>query len=123
MSEKTEIRTRRLPVGEQEQSAEKLYDMSIRFTADICPDEENPLTACLGETPVVKSAITMRIRQVVSFVPDDDTLKQYAKVLEDAQVEKDKGILIRNVRFDGYDWFYAATPDEQQTAERTKDHA
>lgn len=123
MPEKTEIWTKHLPVGEQKQSAEQLYDMSIRFTADICPDEENPLTACLGGTPVVKSAITMRIRQVVSFVPDDDTLKQYAKVLEDAQVEKDKGILIRNVRFDGYDWFYAATPDEQQTAERTKDHA
>lgn len=123
MPEKTEIRTRRLPVGEQEQSAEKLYDMSIRFTADIYPDKENPLTACLGETPVVKSAITMRIRQVVSFVPDDDALKQYAKVLEDAQVEKDKGILMRNVRFDGYDWFYAATPDEQQAAERTEDHA
>ena len=126
MSEEKKMKTRRLPVSEQQQSAGRLYDMCIRFTGDAEPADINKLLASIsggaGGKLTARDAVTLRMRQVIPFIPDDEVLKQYAGILEQAQTERN-GVIVSNVRFDGYDWLYAATPDTdliQESEENTQ---
>lgn len=60
-----------------------------------------------------RDAVTLRLRQTVPFIPDDEVLKKYAKVLEEAQTQKSSGVLVSNVRFDSYEWLYMVKPETE----------
>lgn len=117
MSEETKIKTRRLSVSEQEQSPDRLYDMCIRFVGDAEPMEINQLLSSIsggaGGKLSARDAVTLRLRQTVPFIPDDEVLKKYAKVLEEAQTQKSSGVLVSNVRFDSYEWLYMVRPETE----------
>lgn len=88
-----------------------LYEMSIRFVADVdIPSITDMLNQCgFNEHPVVPEAIKLNIAQTIPFIPDEKTLEEYAKVLENTKTNKD--VSIHNVRFECYEYIYAVKPD------------
>ena len=77
MPEKKPIQTEHLPVDEQHVYP-RLYEMSIRFTADMILPELNEMLKNCGcdDTPILPKANVFRIQQTVPFIPDEDTLKK-----------------------------------------------
>lgn len=109
--QKPEDTTRILPVSEQAGSG-MLYEMSIRLKADIgIKSIDAVIEACFpGQRPSLQDGLVLRMHQVVAFVPDDETLAAYARILEENYDPGDTRI--SNVRFDGYDYIYAIRKPE-----------
>lgn len=112
--EKKEKKFARLPA--KEQPRDRLYEMSIRFTGNAGVRAiDDMLSQCFpGEgLPRLKDAVTLRLRQVAPFIPDDDTLKEYARIIQESHSKGDT--VLDNIRFDGYDYLYAV--EEQADGE------
>ena len=112
MAEDLKIKT--VPVIEQPQ--DRFYKMSIRFRGDI---GDRTLDEMLGrcfpdKTISMKDAAVIHLDQIVTFIPDDEALKKYAAALEAGYSTGDK--IVRNVRFDGYEYLYMVEPAGLETA-------
>ena len=93
--------------------------MSIRFVADAVPVELERVMrqAFDAETPIIPKAVTTRIRQTTPFIPDDETLRQYAAVLEN---QANDSMRLVNVTFDGYDYIYAVERPDGMAGDRVQ---
>lgn len=98
----------RVPVKSQPRTA--WYEMCMRFKGSAgIKSIDSMLLQCFPNEglPRVKDAVTVRLRQVVQFVPDDETLAIYAKAVAESYSKGDT--VLEDVRFDGYDYIYAVT--------------
>lgn len=93
------------------QPKDRMYDMSIRFTADITFTDPDAMQL-IGGNPALRGALKLRVDQTVPFIPDRETLQKYAKILEETYEEPEHHIKAANVRFDGYNYIYAVGPDK-----------
>lgn len=111
--EKKTLKTRRITAAGQPR--DRLYEMSIRFTGNAgIRAVDDMLSQCFpGEgLPRLQNAVTVRMRQTAPFIPDDETLAGYARIIQEAHSKG--GTVLDGVRFDGYDYIYAVEqlPDE-----------
>lgn len=106
------LKTKTVPVIEQPK--DRLYKMSIRFKGDMGDKTlDDMLGKCFpGETVSLKDAAILHIDQTVPFIPDDEALKKYADALAAGYSTGDK--VVRNVRFDGYEYLYMVEPENGQ---------
>lgn len=106
------LKMKTVPVMDQPQ--DRFYKMSIRFRGDIGDRTlDDMLGQCFpGETVSLKDAAVLRIDQTVPFIPDGAALEKYAKALEAGYSTGDK--IVRNVRFDGYEYLYMVEPETGQ---------
>lgn len=100
----------RLPVADQPKGT--MYEMSMRFVGDAGLKSINDMLSYCGlqDRVIAEQAVTLRIEQVVPFIPDDDTIQKYIQVLTEAHAESKSEITVENIRFDGYDYLYAVRP-------------
>lgn len=93
----------RIPV--ESQPHDRWYEMSIRFVGDAVVS----LPGISGMTSGVTApdAVVTHIRQVVPFIPDDETLTRYASIIESQASGRTS---LRNVRFQGYEYLRAVEP-------------
>lgn len=117
--EKTGLKTRRIPAGSQPR--DRLYEMSMRFTGNAgIRSIDDMLSQCFpGEgLPRLQNAVTVRMRQVAPFIPDDETLAGYARIIQESYSKGDA--VLDAVRFDGYDYLYAVEAAPGQDGENDK---
>lgn len=104
-------------VSVAEQPKDRLYAMKLRFKANAGVKELEELTAACGfrEVPVAVDAVTLHMEQVVPFIPDDGTLARYADILLESYNKAHPDIRLHSLRFDGYEYLYAAAPEQAET--------
>lgn len=97
----------------KDQPQNQMFEMSIRFIADIGLTELDEIAERVGiqEKIRAKDAVTLRITQTVPFIPDDELLAQYVETLQ--EIQNKKGVSISNLKFDGYDYLYAIDIDDK----------
>lgn len=105
-----DLKIKTVPVMNQPQ--DRFYKMSIRFRGDMGDKAlDEMLGQCFhGETVSLKDAVVLHVNQTVTFIPDDAALEKYAKALEAGYSTGNK--IVRNVRFDGYEYLYMVEPAE-----------
>ena len=81
-----------------------LYRMKIIFKADVSLKSINDMTELIdGSHAIMQNAIEMSMEQTVPFVPKQDTLTEYARIIKENS-ETDQ-LHIEDVRFSHYDFF------------------
>lgn len=113
---KKEMKTTRIPA--KAQPRDRLYEMSIRFVGSAgIRSIDDMLSQCFpGEgLPRLQNAVTVRMRQIAPFIPDDETLAGYARIIQESYSKGDT--VLDAVRFDGYDYLYAV---EERTGNNIK---
>ena len=92
-----------------------LYEMRMRFTADGGLKSLDDFMSAMGDTGKfsAKKIVTLHMEQTVPFIPDDDILAKYAEALRSSYSNGD--IVLREVRFDGYEYLRAVVPDDAGT--------
>ena len=85
----------------EKQPKDRLYDMEIIFSLDVgLKSVDNILQEC-GFMEMPTSTRTHVLSQVVPFIPDEELLKRYARIIKET-FEKNGEISCRSVRFAGY---------------------
>lgn len=103
----------------KQQEQNQFYHMRLRFVADVgLTDLNNMLQTCgFHETPIAQKLLDLSMEQTVTFIPDDETLKEYAQAIQDSYNEghKEAGVFVKNCRFECYEYLYAVKPELEDT--------
>lgn len=84
-----------------------MYEMSMRFKLDISPLYIKKQMEELGAPyPIARDALVVRLKQTVSFIPDNNMIQKYAQVILKEYQEKAPELQFDTeaIRFDGYDY-------------------
>lgn len=106
MDTQNDVKFKRLAAADQPK--DRLYEMSLRFTADSgVRDLDDMIQACMPGEPLprIQNAVTLHMKLTIPFIPDDDTIEEYCKIIE--KNTKGQKTVLDGVRFAGYDWIYA----------------
>ena len=106
MDAQNDVKFKRLATADQPK--DRLYEMSLRFTADSgVRDLDDMVRACMPGEPLprVQDAVTLHMTQTVPFIPDDDMIAEYCRIIE--KNAKGQKTVLDGVRFAGYDYIYA----------------
>lgn len=79
-----------------------MYEMELRFKLTMGFKEVNEIAHLCGfkEKLVAKDAITVTMKQTVPFIPNEETIKQYAEVIKKGYNGKE--LTCEECVFDGY---------------------
>lgn len=92
------------------------YEMEIVFTCDISVPELTQITEQLdGGRVIIQDAMDMTVQQTVLSVPDEDTLRKYAKAIEGYENSRLK---VEHARFSRYNYIrpiQLPDPPEKET--------
>lgn len=83
-----------------------VYKMCLKFKLSMSIKELNDLNAMYGLLGkiVVPDAITVRMTQTLPFIPTEETIHEYEKVIkENYRSEK---LICEDCRFDGYEYIH-----------------
>lgn len=116
MPEEKTAKLRRVPATEQ--SKNQLYEMSLKFTASAgLKSLDDMLSSAFPDEglPRLKDAVTIRMRQVLPVVPDDEMIQAYAETIRKAYSERDT--TLHDIRFDGYDYLRVVEDENNEKNE------
>lgn len=95
-----------VPVTEQKK--DRLYEMELKFSLDVELKEINDIMSSFGfqEKAGLKDVIEVSMKQVVNFIPDEETIAKYEKTIQENYFKKDTELSCSNCRFKGYSYLY-----------------
>lgn len=110
MAENTKTRI----LSPKEQGREILYEMELKFRLDIELTGINDIMSGFGftEKAGLKDAVTVSMKQVTPFIPDDETINEYSKIIKENFLKEHKDFSISACKFCGYGYLYAITVEE-----------
>ena len=103
---KPETKYRELSPAEQAQRIASgkllMYEMKMVFKGDVCMSPLGGFGKSFGLGDMrMDDAATLSMSHIAPFIPDGETLKKYAEILENTSREADTRL--SNVRFAGYE--------------------
>lgn len=83
--------------------------MNLRFTGNTSIRTMNEFLNAMNiqEKPVLPHDVTLNMSQIVPFIPDTNTIKEYEKAIEKSYNANNNNVVISEVHFDGYEYLYA----------------
>lgn len=102
----------------KDQGRSIFYEMELKFKLSIEFKEINDImVACFNEKASLKSTIELTIKQVVPFIPDDEILAEYAKMIQEHYLRNNKEILCSSCVFCGYNYLYIVKTEKGENHE------
>ncbi len=98
---------KRLTTSEQGRGI--FYEMELKFRLSIELKGINDIMSNFGFTEKVglKDAVELTMKQIVPFIPDDEVIKEYSKMIKENYLKNNKDFLCSACEFCGYNYLYA----------------